>query len=137
MAKHLSALNIKAIVSCINGMDRAHITWESICDTVAPMVGKRPTRQSLCKHLAIRSAYQACKAKVRLAETPFPKPASLIIAAQRIRRLEDELIEIKARNSLLYERYITIQYNAYRHGLKESQVLEPLPPINRERTDGA
>ncbi len=137
MAKHLSALNIKAIVGCINTMDRALITWESICDAVAPMVGKRPTRQSLCKHSAIRSAYQACKAKARLAEIPLPKPASLIIAAQRIRRLEEELAEMKIRNSLLYQQYITIQYNAYKYGLKESQVLEPLPPIDRERTGSA
>jgi hypothetical protein len=99
--------------------------------------GKRPSRQSLCKHTLVSSAYHTSKSKDRQIEKPLPKPASLTIAAQRIRRLESELADVKRRNSLLYEMYMTIQYNAYKHGLKETQVLEPLPPIDRERTDRA
>lgn len=135
MAKHLSVANIKTIVTCITSMDPSRITWEAICDAVAPMIGKRPTRQSLCKHKAICSAYQAGKAKDRVVLAPLCKPASLTMAAQRIQRLETELAELKIRNGLLYEQYMTIQYNAYKHGLKQSQVLEPLPRIDRERTD--
>lgn len=135
MAKHLSQRDIKTIVDYIKTAESAALTWGSICDAVAPLIGKRPSRQSLCKHTLVSSAYHASKSKDRQTEKPLPKPASLTIAAQRIRRLESELADVKRRNSLLYEMYMTIQYNAYKHGLKETQVLEPLPPIDRERTD--
>lgn len=137
MAKHLSVKDIKTVVNYISSLNGTAVTWDSICDAVAPLIGKRPSRQSLCKHTLVSSAYHASKSQDRQTEKPLPKPASLAIAAQRIRRLESELADVKRRNSLLYEMYMTIQYNAYKHGLKETQVLEPLPPIDRERTDRA
>jgi hypothetical protein len=134
MAKHLSALDRKAIINYIYGMEVARLTWEKICDGVAPLVGKRPTRQSLCSHAAILSAYASRKKDARDTESAITKPASLTIAAQRIRRLEAELSDLKKQNALLLEQLVTIQYNAYRHGLKESQLTLPLPEIDRERT---
>lgn len=135
MARHLSSADIRAIVNCIHGMDANALTWESICERVVPLVGKRPTRQSLCKHPAIISAYKFCKRRDSFPEPSLPKPSSLSVAAQRIRNLESEIAELKELNRRLLEQFVTIQYNAYIHGLKESQLMKPLPPIDRERTD--
>lgn len=135
MARHLSTADVKTIINCIHGFDSFSLTWESICDQVAPLIGKRPTRQSICKYAGIVSAYKFCKGKGRSSEPMSPKPASLSIAAQRIKRLESEIGELRHLNNRLVEQFVVIQYNAYKHGLTESQALAPLPPIDRERTD--
>lgn len=135
MARHLSAADIGVIANWIRSMEAHSLTWESICDQVAPLVGKRPTRQSLCKHPAVIAAYKFSKRKDHLPEPAPSKPASLTIAAQRIRRLEMEVEELKKINHRLLEQFLIIQYNAYLHGMKEEQFFKPLPPIDRERTD--
>ncbi|ARD14211.1 MULTISPECIES: hypothetical protein [Pseudomonas syringae group] len=137
MAKHLTVKDVKAIVEHINSVEQAGLTWDAICDGVTLVIGKRPTRQSLCKHVAIASAYKSRKTNERTAATSLAKPASLAIAAQRIRRLESELAEQRERNRQLLEHFLIVQYNAYKHGVKEDQLLMPLPPIDRERTDSA
>jgi hypothetical protein len=134
MAKHLTASDLKAIVNFIYGLEVALLNWEKICDGVAPLVGKRPTRQSLSSHAAILSAYTSRKKEARNAQPIYSKPASLSIASQRIRRLEAEIADLKRQNQMLLEQFVVIQYNAYRHGLKESQLTLPLPDIDRERT---
>lgn len=135
MARHLSDSDIEAIVGCIHGLERSSLTWETICDMSAALVGRRPTRQSICKQPAILSAYKSCKAKDIDTRSAYAKPASLSIAAMRIKRLESELEELKMINRNVYEFNLKIQYNAYKAGLKEWQLNEPLPPIDRERTD--
>ena len=137
MAKHLTVKDVRAVIEYIYSMDRASLTWDAICDGVTLVVGKRPTRQSLCKHVAIASAYKTRKASELITDASLAKPASLAIAAQRIRRLESELSEQRERNRQLVEHFLIIQYNAYKHGLKEYQLMMPLPPIDRERTDSA
>ena len=136
MARHLSSTDVQAIINCIHGLEPFNLTWEHICDRVAPLIGKRPTRQSICKYPGIISAYKFCKGKNRSLDPSSPKPASLSIAAQRIKRLESEVGELKQLNRRLLEQFLTIQYNAYKHGLTEAQALDPLPRIDRERTDG-
>jgi hypothetical protein len=135
MAKHLSESDLKAIINYIYGMEFALLNWEKICDGVAPLVGKRPTRQSLSSHAAILYAYTSRKKEARTAQSNCSKPASLAIASQRIRRLEAEIADLRKQNQMLLEQFVMIQYNAYRHGLKESQLMSPLPKIDRERTD--
>lgn len=135
MAKHLTVKDVKVIVEYINSLDQAALTWDAICDGVKVLIGKRPTRQSLCKHLAIASAYKSRKISERTTAASLAKPSSLAIAAQRIRRLEAELAEQKESNRRLVEHFLIVQYNAYKHGLKEDQLMVPLPPIDRERTD--
>ncbi|RAU46591.1 MULTISPECIES: hypothetical protein [unclassified Pseudomonas] len=135
MAKHLSTSDINAIVKCIQGLEPQYLTWEVICDKAASLVGKRPTRQSICKHPAIVAAYRSAKGRDRIPEISLRKPASLQIAGQRITRLEAEVAELKQIISLYNERFLTMQYNAYAMGMKEAEILKPLPIIDRERTD--
>jgi hypothetical protein len=135
MARHLSEKDIKSIICFIYAFDGQSLTWNAICDGVAHLVGKRPTRQSLNAHKSIVSAYASKKTNLRIARPILPKPASLSIAAERIRRLESEISDLKMQNHLLLEQFVIIQYNAYKHGLNEAQLTLPLPDIDRERTD--
>lgn len=135
MAKHLSPSEIRLAISFIYGFDGSNLTWDGICDALLPLIGRRPTRQSLSTHREIATAYKHRKQKLKTAEPQVPKPASLSIAAQRIKRLEAEVSDLKNTNALLLEQFLVIQYNAYKHGLKESQLTFPLPKIDRERTD--
>ncbi len=62
-------------------------------------------------------------------------PSSLTVAAQRIARQQCEIDELKTINAQLMEQFVKWQYNAYRRGMKEDQLNQPLPRIDRERTD--
>lgn len=133
MAKHLSSREIEAIVSMIHGWTET-LTWDAICDASQPLVGKRPTRQSLNAHEPIVSAYRARKNALKAGATITPKPSSLRVAGDRINRLESIIGELKAKNIALKEQFVIWQYNAYKHGLKEHQLNEELPRIDRERS---
>lgn len=134
MAKHLTRDDINKIARLIQGIKSGDLTWEFICDAVADSIGKRPSRQSLCKHVDIMSAYRHCKTNVFQCAEPIKKPASLSIAAQRIKRLELEVVELQRVNRNLHEHFLKLQYNAYLHDLKEWQLTADLPMIDRERT---
>ncbi|GAA3972282.1 hypothetical protein [Allohahella marinimesophila] len=136
MAKHLSRSDIKKIVSLIRGWDQQKITWPAICEVVEPHIGKHPTRQTLNAHQAIVEAYQARKAALKNEGVAKRRPASLSIAASRIANLEAEVRELKEQNRLYKQMFTVWQYNAYKRGLSESQLNEPLPRVDRERTDG-
>ena len=64
-----------------------------------------------------------------------PLPSNLKAAADRIAKLQSEADLLKKKNSALLERFVVWQYNAYKYGMKEHQLNEPLPRIDRERTE--
>ncbi len=135
MAKHLNRQDIEAIVNLIRGWNEPKITWAAICDEVEPLVGKRPTRQSLSAHEAITAAYQAKKDTLKGKLPAKPRPASLNAAASRIANLEAELAELKEQNRMYKQMFVLWQYNAYKHGMTESKLNAPMPKIDRERSD--
>ena len=135
MAKHLNRQDIEAIVNLIRGWNEPKITWAAICDEVEPLVGKRPTRQSLSAHEAITAAYQAKKDTLKRKLPAKPRPASLNAAASRIANLEAELAELKEQNRMYKQMFVLWQYNAYKHGMTESKLNAPMPKIDRERSD--
>lgn len=137
MAKHLSPRDVEAIVNLIHGWSGAKLTWDVICDAAAPLVGKRPTRQSLNAHEAITTAYKVTKKGLRDTGPKNPRPGSLKTAAARIAKLERELDQLREENRAFKQQFSTWQYNAYKHGMKEHQLNESLPEIDRERTDGS
>lgn len=136
MAKHLTQKDITTIVNLIRGWDLPKLTWSNICKEAAPLIGKLPTRQSLNTHEAITNAYRV---KKDVLKGKLPKnertPASLKIAASRIANLEAELTELKEQNRKYKQMFIIWQYNAYKYGMKESQLNMSLPQIDRERGD--
>ena len=136
MAKHLNQQDINAIVNLIRGWGNAKLTWPSICEAAESLVGKKPTRQSLCRNESIRDAYKTKKKNLKESGVRRPRPASLEAAGQRIANLESLALELKEENRRYKQQYVIWQYNAYKYGLTEEQLNEPLPMIDRERTDG-
>ena len=136
MAKHLDNRGINAIVNLIRGWQEPKLSWLAICEAAEPLVGKLPSRQSLNAHEAIVTAYQTKKEVLKNRSPKHPRPASLNIAAARIVNLESEIEELREQNRRYKQQFVIWQYNAYKHGMKEYQLNEPLPRIDRERTDG-
>ena len=136
MARHLTSRDVNAIVNLIHGWSGSKLTWEAICEAAEPLVGKKPTRQSLNANEAIATAYKVVKKGVRETGPKNPLPSSLKIAAERIAKLEHEREQLKEENRVYKQQFVVWQYNAYKHGLKEHQLNAPLPQIDRERTDG-
>jgi FtsZ-binding cell division protein ZapB len=135
LAKHLTQTDIEAIVSIIYAWKGEALTWDGICEASAPVIGKKPTRQSLNANKLIKEAYKSKKSALKIHGPVTPKPSSLAMAADRIARLQSEIESLKRKNAALSEQFVIWQYNAYKYGMKEHQLNEPLPRIDRERTD--
>lgn len=131
MAKHLTIKDIAVLINLIDSWE-GKLGWETLCDAVAPLIGTRPTRQTLSSNVQIKSAFQQKKEHQKNGPVRTKRPASLNIAEQRIGRLESENGRLKAENFALLERFIRWQYNAYRHGLPVENLDAELPKIDRE-----
>ena len=57
MSKHLKPTDISAIVELIRGWTGNKLTWELVCDVVAPLIQDTTTRQTLNSHPEIKSAF--------------------------------------------------------------------------------
>lgn len=134
MAKHLTDMDIEKIVGVIDGCTRK-LTWDWVCDTAVKVVGKRPTRQSLNMHTRIKAAFKNKKERLKSGAGEIKTPPSLTVAAQRIKRLEEENARLKKENKLFLEQFVVWQYNAYRNGLSEVQLNYPLPVIDRDSSE--
>lgn len=134
LAKHLSAADISAIVDTINGWKIPPFTWDAICAAVEPLVGKRPTRQSISSNALIKIAYKKRNETLGQEYIPRPSPSSLSVSEARIDQLEAKLRVVSARNQQLLEQFVVWQYNASKFGISEHQLNEPLPRIDRERS---
>lgn len=137
MAKHLTKSDISAIINIIQGWDDNKLTWDDICDSASKIVGKKPTRQSLNSNVLIKEAYEVKKSGLKIHGPRTATPNSLRVAAARIAKQQSEIDGLKAKNSALLEQFVKWQYNTYKYGVKEHQLNESLPRIDRERTDGA
>ncbi|PRA54706.1 MULTISPECIES: hypothetical protein [Pseudomonas] len=129
MAKHLTKVDIEKILHALDGWE-GRLTWEALCDSMPPLIGTRPTRQTLSAHLKIQEAFQHKKGRRDLS-VGAKVPVSLSLAAQRIKRLEEENARLRNENEGLLEQFVVWQYNAYCHGLTEQQLAAPLPRARR------
>lgn len=134
MAKHLTSKDIRILINLIDAWE-GKLAWDALCDEVAPLIGGRPTRQTLSSHERIKSAFTDKKAQQKSGFVATKRPASLSIAEQRIRRLESENERLKAENGRLLERFIQWQYNAYKHGISQGKLDALLPAIDRDASE--
>lgn len=135
MAKHLTRIDVAAIVNIILGWNDEKFTWESICLAASKIIGKNPTRQSLSSNLQIKHAYAQRKSGLKVNGASISTPGSLKIAADRLSRQQNEIENLKDINSKMMEQFVKWQYNSYKHGVKEHQLNAPMPQIDRERTE--
>ena len=134
MAKHLTSKDINILANLIDSWE-GKLGWEALCDAAAPFVGVRPTRQTLNSHAQIKAAFGRKKEQQKTGFASTKKPMSLSIAAQRIKRLENENDRLKAENASLLERFLKWQYNAYKHGVSQEKLEADLPVIDRDSSE--
>lgn len=135
MAKHLDNKDISIIKNTIAGWDSeklGKLSWEYLCDKLEPLIGKRPTRQSLGLHGDIVMAFNLKKKNIKSGNSEIKRPANLKVASQRISNLElkNKILVEEIRN--LEERFVVWQYNALQHGISFEQLHNGLPKIDRE-----
>ena len=134
MAKYLSPKDLDMIVGLIDGWE-GKLAWEALCDAIEPLIGSRPTRQTLNSHEKIKSAFTHQKARLKSGFVSTKRPASLSIAEQRIRRLEAENHRLERENERLLERFMRWQYNAHKFNVSADKLDAPLPFVDRDSSE--
>ncbi|MFT4273963.1 MAG: hypothetical protein QM578_23415 [Pantoea sp.] len=132
MARHLNKNDIEKIINIIVLWESNQITWDGICEAVEPLIGKKPTRQSLNMNKDIVEAYHNRKKGIRATDNAIRKPANLKIAAARIANLEKQIYHLEEQNKNFKEQFVKWQYNAYKFGVSENQLNSDLPTIERK-----
>lgn len=130
MAKHLTPKDISIVINLIDSW-KDKISWDGLCNAIEPLIGTRPTRQTLNANEHIKKAFVLKKIQLKNGFQHTKRPASLSIAEQRINRLESENERLKSENELLLQRFVIWQYNAYKHGLTLNKLDAHLPKIDR------
>lgn len=134
MAKPLSKKDVDAIVRIIHSWKDEKFSWDNICEACSRVIGKTPTRQSLNMSEPIKEAYLSKKLSLKTNGQKIIKPSSLRSAGERLAAQQSEIDLLKQKHDQLIEKFIVWQYNAYKHGMNEEKLNEPLPKIDRNQT---
>lgn len=136
-ARNLSDQDVREIVSILDGWS-GPLSWELLVDAVERRLRARYTRQALHKHSRISDAFVLRKKSLRQNEGAAWRPASspeLQAANGRIARLAAENERLEAENNRMLEQYALWAYNAHKRGLDIKFLSQPLPQVDRARTD--
>lgn len=138
-ARNLTDADVAAIVSILDGWVDS-LTWDSLIDSIERRLRVRYTRQALHKHVRIADAFSLRKEALRDDAGEAPRLTSspeLQAAIERIARLEAENHRLEAENNRLLEQYARWIYNANTRGVSIEALSQPLPTIDRGRTDAS
>ena len=135
MSKKLTNKEKKLIINTIIGWSEPGITWKELCDECSTFLGHMPSRQTLSYHKDINEAFRSKKNGIKCNQNNFRKSSSLAIASQRIFSLESKNRLLEEENRNLKQQFVVWQYNAYKHNINKNILDEPLPPIDRGRSD--
>lgn len=135
MTKKLTNKEKTLIINTIIGWSEPGITWKELCDECSTFLEHKPSRQTLSYHKDINEAFRSKKKGIKNNQNNFKKPSSLAIASQRIFNLESKNRLLEEENRNLKQQFVIWQYNAYKHNINKSILDEPLPPIDRGRSD--
>lgn len=130
MAKHLTDGDIKKIVEFLDEWDLTErLTWDKLCDGLTEAFGLNHTRQTLQKYQRIKDTYKSVKnhSSGKASRKKKALPSSLAVAATKIDKLERENQRLNKENDNLLEQFLVWQYNAHIHGMKLTQLNQPLP----------
>ena len=124
--------HVAQIVSLLDGWPAGmKLTWKQLIKLIAGQLSIRPSRQTLARHEKIKAAFDARKAGLRK-ETAAAGDER--VPEQRLRRVIAENDRLRHENARYKERLVQWQYNAFKHGLKEHQLEEPLVKVDRDRS---
>lgn len=130
MAKHIDQNDVVRVKSILDGW-QGKLTWDFLVVEFEKRYGRASTRQALSRNSDIKNAFDDRKRHLKSGVSIKSKPQTLIGAAQSIDRLSAENIRLKKENERLLEMFVVWQYNAYKRGITEDQLNEPLPSIDR------
>ena len=130
-APNISAKDVKAILSVIDGWEAPRLTWKALIARIANVLHVTYVRQALARYPEVAQAFSRRQAE--LAAEPRRKTYSgeLQVANDRIQRLVAENKRLHALNDALLERFVTWSYNASLFGLDEQKLDHPIPPAAR------
>ena len=132
MGKHLSEQQVTAIVGSLDGWAAGtSLTWSALVARAAKRLGVRVARQTLARHEPIKLGFQLRKAGLRREAGARGDDRPL---EQRLRRVMTEKARLLAENGRYREKLVRWQYNAYKSGLRERDLEEPLPEVDRKRS---
>lgn len=137
-SRNVTDADIDQVVGILDGWG-GKLTWDLLVDKVEERLHVRYTRQGLDKHERVKVAFSVRKkalARARdRAERPPSESPELDAAEQSIVRLKGENDRLKAENQRLLEQFARWAYNAHTRGLAEGFLNQPLPPVDRDRTE--
>ena len=132
MARHLSSRNCEAIVDIIDGWPaETKLTWQRLIDQIGNRLGIHPTRQTLNRHADIKHAYQCRKNNTPQVQL---SPSERILREQ-VEQLTAKNSRFSAQVNLFRQMFALWQYNAHKRGVTHEMLSEPLPRIDRDRSD--
>ncbi|MBA5603098.1 hypothetical protein H1224_18780 [Pectobacterium aroidearum] len=135
MSKKITKREKTLIINTILGWSETGITWEGLCEECATFLKSKPSRQALSYHKDINEAFKSKKHGIKNNKNNFKKPSSASIASQLILNFESEIRLLKEENRKLKQQFVTWQFNAFKHNINEMLLNEPLPKIDRGRTE--
>lgn len=135
---NLTPADVQKIVGILDGWT-GKLTWDLLVDTVEGLLTVRYTRQALDKHEQVKLAFGVRKKALTEASdsgawAPADSP-QLDATELTIVRLKGENGRLEAENQRLLEKFARWAYNAHTRGLAEGVLDQPLPPVDRDRTD--
>jgi hypothetical protein len=132
-SRNLQDEDIQTIIAMLDGWS-GPLTWDMLIDAVYRRLHSKYTRQALHKHQHIKIAFEVRKKNLQAGEPPLRGSAQLQKALERISRLEAENQRLQTENDRLLEQFARWSFNAYVHGLGETQLNRSLPEIDRRQT---
>jgi hypothetical protein len=134
----LSPNDIDHIVNLLTSW-RGKLTWKLLVDKVAAVLGRSYTRQAFNAHDEVKRAFDLAKKRARegkrvdpLSPHVFPELAT---ALDRVKALRAEIALLKQERNGFLETFATWLYNARNRGLSERDLNQPLPAVERHRSD--
>jgi len=133
--RRVTEADVSKVIGLIQTWPDTRITWPLLVERVSSYLGQSWTRQALERHEPIKTAYQAVRDGRRRARASSPVDPAETVWKRRAEALHAEVEELKRRLERYEERFVRYEYNASKHGLKSGVLGQPLPPIDRGRTD--
>jgi hypothetical protein len=133
--RKMTEADLSKVVGLIQAWPDSRITWPLLVERVASYVGCSWSRQALERHSAIKAAYQAVRDGRRGGTRTSPADPAETVLKRRLEALQAEVEGLKRRLERYEERFVRYEYNAAKNGLSPGLLSQPLPPIDRGRTD--
>lgn len=127
---NLTSERIDTIIEIIHSWD-GRLTWSALIKAVDQKMHCNYTRQALYKQERIRIAFEVYRTRNDNATSTRQVPIALRACVERVKRLEQENLELKKREALLLEQFVRWAYNAASRGLTENFLNQALPSTNR------